>query len=107
MEILKRKIQSKRQDNQDEMSVSLINGSRLCCRWHKKAEKEEPKADKSNLEKEFSKAETKMRLARLGIERKKEKKEEETEGEDMLINFTEKETEKIKKIFRIKNNCDC
>ena len=63
MEILKRKIEAERQENQDEISVSLIDGMRLCLRWHNK--------DK--------------------------------EDEDMLVNFTEKETRKIKNIFNGEN----
>jgi hypothetical protein len=60
MEILKRKIQAKRQANQDEMSASLVDAVRLCCRWHNK----------------------------------------EKQDEDMLVNFTEKETNKIRQVVR-------
>ena len=42
MEILKRKVKSEREENQDQMNVSLINGIRLSLRW---ADKEKPETD--------------------------------------------------------------
>jgi hypothetical protein len=80
MEILKRKIQAERQENQEEMSASITDGIRLSCRWHNKEQETE---DATNL-------------PRLVGDLK--------EKNDLLINFTAKETEKIKKIFR-KGDC--
>lgn len=59
MEYLKRKIKVEREEDQNNMTTSLINNRRLCLRW---ADKEHPETD-------------------------------------ILMNFTEKETEKIKEMF--------
>lgn len=58
MEYLKRKIKTDREENQDPMSVSIINGVRLSLRF---CEKDKPE-------------------------------------KDIVINFTEKETDKIREL---------
>lgn len=84
MEILKRKIEAKREENQEEMSVSLIDGIRLSCRWHKRKGQ---LPTQENIKKAKSFADLK----------------EKENNEDMLINFTKEETEKI---FRLRRR-DC
>lgn len=42
MEFLKRKIKADREENQENMTASLINGIRLSLRW---ADKEKPEED--------------------------------------------------------------
>ena len=40
MEFLKRKVESEREENQDRMTVSIIDNSRLSLRWAEESEKD-------------------------------------------------------------------
>jgi hypothetical protein len=85
MEILKREIKAERQENQGEMSASLINGRRLSCRWRKKEEHPFTEEELKKLKERFE---------------GKRKKEEEEGDKDLVINFTEEETKRIRETIR-------